>query len=241
VKKINCLIADDEQLARTVMESYVTSLSSLHLVKVVNSAIDVYEVLKTEQIDLLFLDVEMPKLSGLELLRTLKNPPAVILTTAHRNFAVEGYELNVIDYLLKPISFERFLKAISKFENLKTPAPVEASGIQVVAKDEKLAFIYVRVDKKMVRVNLNEILFIEALKDYVKIYSVGKELITYQTLTYFEEKLSSDYFLRIHRSFIVSILHINAYSAIEIEIGKRILPIGSFYSKEVQRKLGEHV
>jgi DNA-binding LytR/AlgR family response regulator len=234
VKKINCLIADDEQLARTVMESYVTSLSSLHLVKVVNSAIDVYEVLKTEQIDLLFLDVEMPKLSGLELLRTLKNPPAVILTTAHRNFAVEGYELNVIDYLLKPISFERFLKAISKFENLKTPAPVEASGIQ-------LAFIYVRVDKKMVRVNLNEILFIEALKDYVKIYSVGKELITYQTLTYFEEKLSSDYFLRIHRSFIVSILHINAYSAIEIEIGKRILPIGSFYSKEVQRKLGEHV
>ena len=242
MKKINCLIADDEQLARSIMESHVTNLPSLHLVKVVSNAIDVYQVLQTEQIDLIFLDVEMPKLSGIELLRTLKNPPAVILTTAHRNFALEGFELNAVDYLLKPISFERFLKAMNKFNSLQPPRSVEAPRESpVFVKDDRLAFIYVRSDKKMVRVNLNEILFIESLKDYVKIFSVGSEIITYQTLTYFEEKLSADYFIRIHRSFIVSVLHITAYSASEIEIVSRILPIGNSYATEVQRKLQEHV
>jgi DNA-binding LytR/AlgR family response regulator len=238
MKKIECIIADDEPLAREVIESYVLKIEQLHLLAVCSNGIEVFNALKTKPAELLFLDIQMPHLTGIELLRTLKNPPAVIITTAFREFAIEGYELNVIDYLLKPVSFERFLKAIDKYELLINPTPIKpAVSAPNEKKDDSKAFIYIKSDKKMVRVMLRDLLYIEGLKDYVKVHTTNGSTITYQTLTYFEEKLSDDQFLRIHRSFIVSLNHITAYSATQIEIGKIALPIGSSYTKEVVKKL----
>jgi DNA-binding LytR/AlgR family response regulator len=238
MKKINCIIADDEALAREVIESHMQKIEQLHLSAVCANGIEVFNSLKTKPAELLFLDIQMPHLTGIELLRTLKNPPAVIITTAYREFAIEGYELNVIDYLLKPVSFERFLKAIHKYELLRNPAQVSLeSTVTINKKEDVKAFIYIKSDKKMVRVMLSDLLYIEGLKDYVKVHTAQGSIITYQTLTYFEEKLSNEQFLRIHRSYIVSLNHINAYSATQIEICKMSIPIGSSYAKEVFKKL----
>ncbi|HMH33559.1 MAG TPA: LytTR family DNA-binding domain-containing protein, partial [Puia sp.] len=170
--------------------------------------------------------------------RTLKDPPAVIITTAYREFAIEGYDLNVIDYLLKPVSFARFLKAIDKYELLKNPAHTKITGdMPDDRNDDRKAFIYVKSDKKMIRVLFKDLFYIEGLKDYVRMHTTGGSIITYQTLTYFEEKLSNNHFIRVHRSYIVSLNHINAYSTTQIEIGKVSIPIGSSYAKDVFKKL----
>ena len=237
MNQIRCLVADDESLAREILENYLTKVERFQLVGTCGTGTEVYTALRRLSIDLLFLDVQMPQLTGIELLRSLRNPPAVILTTAYPEFALEGYELNVLDYLLKPISFTRFMKAIDKFESLYHPG--QGPGVLPPAKiaDNPQAFLYVKIDKKMVRVLLNDILYVEGLKDYVKLQLVGQSLITYQSLTYFEEKLSADHFLRVHRSYIVSLQHIMSYSASTIEIGHQVIPIGSTYSREVLRKL----
>jgi len=238
MKKINCIIADDEALAREVIESHIQKIERLQLAAVCSNGIEVFNKLKSKPADLLFLDIQMPQLTGIELLRTLKNPPAVIITTAYREFAIEGYELNVIDYLLKPVSFERFLKAIDKYELLTNPAQAKIALSEVSMKaDDSKAFIYIKSDKRMVRVMLRELLYIEGLKDYLKVHTIAGSIITYQTLTYFEEKLSNDHFMRVHRSYIVSLDHISAYSTTQIEIDKLSIPIGFSYAKDVLRKL----
>lgn len=231
------MIADDEEIARGIIETYVNRLDKLNLVAMCSNGTEVYNALKTNQADLLFLDIQMPHLTGIELLRTLKNPPPVIMTTAYREFALEGYELNVIDYLLKPISFERFLKAIDKYESIRNTDNVIPNGQLKETSNAPEAFMYVKSDKKMVRVLLKDLLYIEGLKDYVKIHLADKTIVTYQTLTYFEEKLSANHFIRVHRSYIISLHHIDAYSANHIEIGKIQIPIGSSYGKDVLKKL----
>jgi DNA-binding LytR/AlgR family response regulator len=237
MKKVNCLIADDEEIARGILESYVHQLDQLNLIGLCSNGAEVFNLLKSNEVDLIFLDIQMPVLSGLELLRTLKKTPRIILTTAYREFALEGYELNVIDYLLKPISFERFLKAIEKYEDFLHPES-KASGIGAFGGDQQgQEFLYVKSDKKMVRVMLKDIRYIEGLKDYVKIYLADKTIITYRTLTYFEETLSAEYFLRVHRSYIISLHHITAYSASTIEIGEVTIPIGNSYGKDVFKRL----
>lgn len=150
-----------------------------------------------------------------------------------------GYELNVIDYLLKPVSLERFLKAVGKYETISNADTVTTTppNLAPIVKDDQLAFIYVKSEKKMVRILLSDILYIEGLKDYVKIYTNGSPVITYQTLTYLEEKLSANHFIRVHRSYIISLNHISAYSSSQIEIGKRAIPIGNSYAKDVLKKL----
>lgn len=238
MKKLNCMIADDEALAREVIESHVQSIDRLQLVAVCSTGIEVYNTLKTKPTDLLFLDIQMPQLTGIELLRTLKILPAVIITSAYREFAIEGYELNVIDYLLKPVSFERFLKAVEKYEQLNNLSQAKAPSYNTEEKGGyNRGFIYIKSDKKMVRVMLKDLLYIEGLKDYVKVHTSSGSVITYQTLTYFEEKLSNDHFIRVHRSYIVSLSHINAYSAVQIEIGKVSIPIGNSYVREFLKQL----
>ena len=237
MKKINCIIADDEALARDVMKNHVARLDRLNLTATCANGLEVYAALKNLKTDLLFLDIQMPQLTGIELLRTIKTPPPVIITTAYREFALEGYELNVIDYLLKPVSFERFLKAMDKYETWIDPG---ATNMQMTPQKNVTsveAFIYVRSDKKMIKIMLKDILYMEALKDYIKIYTNSVAIITYQTLTYFEEKLPADRFMRVHRSFIVSMEHIKSYTATELTIGPVSIPIGSTYSKEVSKKL----
>jgi DNA-binding LytR/AlgR family response regulator len=236
MKKINCLIADDEQIARGIIENYVQRLDKLNLVGTCTNGAEVYNALNRHPVDLLFLDIQMPQLTGLELLRTLKDPPAVIFTTAYREYALEGYELNVVDYLLKPISFERFLKAVDKFEFSANPGKITASNTLTEPAKEQEAFMYVKSDKKMIKVPLKDLMYIEGLKDYVKMHLVNKTIITYQTLTYLEEKLSANHFIRIHRSYIVSLRHIDAYSAAQVEIGKLNIPIGSSYVKDVIKR-----
>lgn len=230
-------MADDEELARGIIERYIAQLPQLKLVASCANGAQTFTALKNNKVDLLFLDIKMPQLSGLELLRSVKNPPPVILTTAFREYALESFELNVIDYLLKPIPFDRFLKAIEKYESL-TNTGDNAKLVNVNADDDiKEAFIYIKADKKMVRVLLKDILFIEGLKDYVQVHTADRKIITYQTLTYFEEKLPVSHFMRVHRSYIIALGHIQSYSATEVEVAGRAIPIGNTYAKMVLKQL----
>ena len=235
--KIRCLIVDDEPLALDVLETYISRLDNLELVCRCNNAVEAYNCLQTEQIDLMFLDIQMPKLTGIDFLKSLPNPPKVIFTTAYRDYAVEGYELNAVDYLLKPISFDRFLKAIAKVTPQETK-PV--ATIPTSEPDFKVAFIYLKADKKMVKVMLSDILYIESLKDYIRVKTETKEIISYQKISFLEEKLPADKFLRIHRSFIVALDKIQAFSASAVDVGKSEIPIGRFYKNEVLQILNQN-
>jgi DNA-binding LytR/AlgR family response regulator len=234
MNKIKCVIADDEPLSREVLESYVSQLDKLQLITQCKNGLEVFNILKQHQVDLLFLDVQMPQLTGIELLRSLQHPPKVVLTTAFRDFAMEGFELNVLDYLLKPISFDRFLKAIDKYESKGVPATPQAHAISGHGD----AFIYVKADKKMVKVFLKNILFIESKKDYVRIKTTDKDITTYQTMMYFEETLPDAQFIRIHRSYIVAAERVTAVTTTKLEIGDQEIPIGALYQKTVLQQLG---
>ena len=227
--QLKCLIIDDEPLAQNVIENYLESFSFMRLIAKCDNALIALEWIKKQKIDLIFLDVSMPFLSGIDFIRTLRNPPAIILTTAHKEFAVESYELNVLDYLLKPISFERFLKAINKLK-IDTSEIIKP-GIIDIKND---SFIYVKSEKKNVKILLKDILFIESLKDYIKIHTIDKMIMTQVPISTIEQRLP-DNFLRIHRSFIVAKDKITAYTQHDLEIGKFQIPIGRNYKAVVQR------
>lgn len=238
MRKIHCAIADDEKLAREVIESYISKVDELFLVGSCCSGAEVYNLLQTQTIDLLFLDIEMPELTGMELLKTIKNPPSVILTTAYREYALEGYELDVLDYLLKPISFDRFLKSIDKFMAWSGKTGFQQHNYSM-PKSYPENFIYIRSEHRMVRLLLNDILFIEGLKDCVKVHTKEKSVVTYHSLNYFEEKLPIQGFMRVHRSFIIALVHISSYTTTEIEINQQKIPIGVTYTKKIIERL-EH-
>jgi len=227
--EVKCLIIDDEPLAQDVIENYLESFSFMRLIAKCDNALIALKWIKKQKIDLIFLDVSMPFISGIDFMRTLRNPPTIILTTAHKEFAVESYELNVLDYLLKPISFERFLKAINKL-NIDTSEIIKP-GIIDIKND---SFIYVKSEKKNVKILLKDILFIESLKDYIKIHTIDKMIMTQVPISTIEQRLP-DNFLRIHRSFIVAKDKITAYTQHDLEIGKFQIPIGRNYKAIVQR------
>jgi len=224
-----CLIIDDEPLAQNVIESYLKNVPFIELIDKCDNAVVALELMKRQKIDLLFLDISMPFISGIEFIKTLQDRPSIILTTAHKEFAIESYELNVLDYLLKPISFSRFLKAINKLDN-------QAADFIKPAKDdvENDLFIYVKSDRKNLKILLGEILFIESLKDYIKIHLQNKTIITQVQISAIEQRLP-DSFLRVHRSFIVAKDKITAFSQQDIEIGKHQIPIGRNYKEMVSR------
>jgi DNA-binding LytR/AlgR family response regulator len=226
---LKCLIIDDEPLAQNVIENYLKNVAYIELMAKCDNALSALTWIKKHKIDLIFLDISMPFISGIDFIKTLQNPPAIILTTAHKEFAVESYELNVLDYLLKPISFERFLKAINKLEN-------DASALikTVIDDSESDTFIYVKSEKKNVKILLKEILFIESLKDYIKIQTSNKTIITQVPISAIEQRLP-DSFLRIHRSFIVAKDKITAYTQHDFEIGKYQIPIGRNYKAAVSK------
>lgn len=239
--KLRCMIVDDEPLALDVLETFIERLDNLELVCRCNNAVEAYTCLQNEHIDLLFLDIQMPKLTGIDFLKSLAHPPRVIFTTAYRDYAVEGFELNAVDYLLKPIAFERFLKAVSKV-GASEPYPAAATPAitPAGAQPYQEAFIYLKADKKMVKVMLADILYIESLKDYIRVKTDSKEIISYQKISFLEEKLPADKFLRIHRSFIVALDKIQAFSATAVDIGKTEIPIGRFYKTEVLDVLNQN-
>jgi DNA-binding LytR/AlgR family response regulator len=234
---IRCIIIDDEPLAIEIMESYVQKVDQLDLKGSFRNAVTAFSFLQNNTVDLIFLDIQMPKLTGIDFLKTLKNPPKVIFTTAYRDYAMEGFELEIVDYLLKPIPFDRFLKAVGRV----IQQPVQATVKNVVAGEQNDQPLFFKVDKKMVKVNISDILYIESIKDYVKVKTREKEIITQQKIGYLEESLPKHVFLRIHRSFIAAIDKIESYSASEIEIGKIQLPIGRNYKNEVLKVLSKNV
>jgi DNA-binding LytR/AlgR family response regulator len=231
---MKCIIIDDEPLAIEILESYVARIEELELTGTFRNAIAAFSFIQQNPVDLIFLDIEMPKLSGIEFLKTLKNPPKVIITTAYRDYAIEGFELEVVDYLLKPIPFERFLKSVGKvLARVETQAQP-----QVSAQD---SFIYFKVDKKMVKTMIADILYIESIKDYVKVRTAEKEIITQQKISYLDESLPRQQFLRVHRSFIVNLDRIDAYTATDVEISKFKVPIGRNYKADVMKVLSKQV
>lgn len=238
MNKIKCLITDDEPLAVQVLEKYVRNLDYLELAGCCSNAIETINFLQKNKIDLLFLDIQMPGLTGIDFLKTLMRPPRVILTTAYREYALEGFDLNVLDYLLKPISFERFLVAVNKFLALKQYDPGTIVPATVLQPQNNDSFIYLKADKKMIKVYLRDILFIESLKDYVRVKTNKQEIVTYQKISYLEEKLPDDRFLRIHRSYIVAIDKITSFNATTIDIGSETLTIGRLYKDIVMNTLG---
>lgn len=232
----NCLVVDDEPPAREVLKRYIDKTPMLQLAGECGNALQVISFLRERSVDVIFLDIRMPQLSGLELVGTLTNPPKIIFTTAFGEYALESYELDAVDYLLKPIKFERFVKAVNK------AFPVPASSMPVlrppvVTKEVSDSFLYFRADRKMVKVLLNEIIYIESLKDYVKIVTVKDQVITKYSMAALEAMLPTPEFVRIHRSFIISLPKLLSFSASHVQLGGVELPIGKLYQREVFKRL----
>src|SRR5678815_6033375 len=226
--KIHCLVIDDEPPAREILKQYIAGVDALELSGTCDNAIEAISFLKEYPVDLLFLDIQMPQLFGTNFIRTLKNPPKVIFTTAYRKYAVEGFELDAVDYLLKPISFERFLKAVNKVLqlNIGSAQAMPTSATKEKQNEESNSFLYFRAERKMVKVFFRDILYVEGLKDYIKIVTDTKSIITKYVLSTLEEMLPANEFLRIHKSYIVAIYKIDSYNADTIHIAKHELPIG---------------
>ena len=232
--KVRCIIIDDEPLAIALIAAHISKIPNLEVVATSNNALDGFEVLKSKQVDLMFLDIQMPLLTGIEFLKSLSNPPKVIFTTAYREYAIESYELDVVDYLLKPISFDRFFKAINKY--FKTVESKYVTEIDASKKEQNSDFIYVNVNKKHYKILFSEIIYAESLKDYVQIHTKEKTIITKDKISDFEHKLP-EHFIRTHRSYIVNMDKITAYTAHDIELGTLEIPIGVSYKKQLLKIL----
>jgi len=227
--KIRCLIVDDEPLAIEIIENYLNQFEDFEIIDRCNNAIRALKVIEDENIDLLFLDIQMPKITGIDFLRSLKNPPKVIFTTAHIDYAIESYEFDVVDYLVKPIPFDRFFKAINKFKTYNKPAKT----ISISQKtDTAQNHIYVRANKKNYRVVYDEVQYVESIKDYIRIHLPDKSLLVKTTLTSFANQLPKHQFIRVHRSYLVNINVISAHTYNDIEIGAIEIPIGGSYKQK---------
>jgi DNA-binding LytR/AlgR family response regulator len=234
--KIKCLVVDDEPLAREVLKRYIEEIPTLELVGECASVVQTIISLQQQATDLIFLDIRMPQLNGTDLLKTVKNLPKVIFTTAYSEYALEGYELDVVDYLMKPVRFDRFLKAVNKAYPLQTGKPLpETETAQEEKKPEP--FAYFRVDRKMIKVLFNDILYIESMKDYVKVITTANTIITKQSISSVEAMLPEKLFVRTHRSFIASVDKIKSFTPEILEIGKNEIPIGKLYRNTVLKML----
>lgn len=227
--KVKCLIVDDEPLAINVIKSHLKSFENFEVTGSCGDAMEAFNFIKTYPIDLVFLDINMPELSGMDFIRNLEQAPLIIITTAYREFAVEGFELNVFDYLVKPISFPRFVKSIDKF--------LAYSNIKTDSESNEIDYAFIKVDKKIVKVFYNDILYIESLKDYVRIVTQAENYITHQNLGAFTASLPQAQFLRIHRSYTISLSKIKALDGNNIEIANKQIPIGRNYQVEIKKQI----
>lgn len=237
MEKFNCIIVEDEPIAAEILEDYVKQVPFLNLKAVCNDAIYAMEILKKEAIHVVFLDIHLPKLKGIDFIKTLKNPPQIIITTAYRDYAIEGYELSVLDYLVKPINFNRFLMAVNK---VKTQQFAEVGGGVITPAGEK-PHLFFNVNKKMVKIYVDEIIYIESLKEYIRIVSKDKSILTKMQLSQIEEQLAKSNFIRIHRSFLVAKEKIEAFTATDVEVGGKQIPIGRSYKELVLSLMGDGI
>ena len=233
MQRMTCIIVEDEPLAAEVLEDYISQVPFLQLTSKCCDAIFALEVLQKEKVELIFLDIHLPKLKGLDFLKSLDNPPKIILTSAYDEYALQGYELNVVDYLLKPIEFGRFIMAVNKVRQQKGTFQLEDTSQTTIERP----FLFFNVGKKKVKMFLDEILYIESLKEYIRIVSGDKSILTKFQLGQTEDLLKNKNFLRIHRSFIVARDKIDAFSATDIEIQGKLIPIGRSYKEQVYANL----
>lgn len=227
---LTCVIVDDEPLARNLLTEYVRKIPYLELVEVCASPLDALEVLRRQPVDLLFLDIQMPEITGLTLLKVLQQKPLVVFTTAYSEYALESYDLDVVDYLLKPISFDRFLRAVEKANQRKAaaaPAPVA----ETAGKEPASPYIFVKDGTKLVKIRLSDILYVEGLKDYVALHTRQQKIVTLQRLKNLETQLPADQFIRIHHSYIVSLEGIDSVHKDKVQVGKVFLPVSDTYRK----------
>ena len=236
--KLRCLLIDDEPPALKILASYISNINGLEIVGQCKNALEALDVLNQHAVDVIFLDIKMPKILGTEFLKNLSHPPKVIFVTAYRDYAVEGYELDAVDYLVKPVSFERFFKAITKLNRMMGKETISAS---VDYKSNPEAFVYLKVDKDMKKIFVNDIVYIESWKDYIKLFLInGKSLIIKQTITAMENLLSEHRFLRVHRSYMVSLKKISGYNGVSVQLDTKEIPIGRLYKQAVMEKLQSH-
>ncbi len=231
--KLKFLIIDDEPLAQRVIENYAKEVSTIEFAGKCKSAFEAMEFLNNNRVDLIFLDINMPKLSGMDFLRSLKNPPIIIITTAYREYAVESYDLDVIDYLKKPFSFGRFYKAVQKAqETFKIQNPKWQKKASTDIRMDDNQSIYIKSDKKIYRVDLDNILYVEALGDYIKIYTRETTIVSYSSLKKIEGLLPTEKFRRIHKSFIISLNKIDLVEGNIVVINKNQIPVGRNYRRD---------
>jgi DNA-binding LytR/AlgR family response regulator len=221
------IIVDDEPLALEVLETYLTHFPELNLKAKCANAVEAFEALSEGDIDLMFLDIQMPQISGIDFLKSLKNPPKVIFTTAFSNYALEGFELNAVDYLLKPFSLERFTKAVQKFKE------IYAKNDKTLSEAEAPDYIFVKADKKLIKLRFEDIFHVEGLKDYVMLHTPNGRIVTLQTMKSLEEKLPSSNFIRVHRSYIVNLNLIELLETNSVTVNKKKIPIGKNYKDEL--------
>jgi DNA-binding LytR/AlgR family response regulator len=232
VTQLTCLIVEDEPLARNLLTDYVKKVSFLNLIKACSNPIEALEVLRADPVDILFLDIQMPEITGITLLKILQNKPMVILTTAYSEYALESYELDVVDYLLKPITFDRFLKAVDKAsQRIKQPAPASPSSGQNKGSEPTPDFVFVKDGTKLVKINFDDILYVEGLKDYVTIHTRLQKVVSLQRLKSLEMQLPADRFIRVHHSYIIALKAVDVIHKGEVQIGAAMIPISDTYRK----------
>lgn len=232
MEKFNCLIVEDEPLAAEILQDYISQIPFLVCNTICRDGIHAMQILQNEKIDILFLDIHLPKIKGLDFLKTLKDPPQVIVTTAYREYALDGYELNIVDYLLKPITFTRFVAAVNKIKNKIAKNIIVPISIPTVQP-----YLLININKKRIKIPEQDILFIESRKEYISIVTSEQSYLTKFTLSEMELQLQKKQFLRIHRSFLAAIDKVTAFTAVSIEINSHKLPIGRSYREMVQTVL----
>ncbi|WP_282136490.1 LytR/AlgR family response regulator transcription factor [Seonamhaeicola maritimus] len=230
--KIKCLIIDDEPLAITVIENHLKNFDHIEVVETFNNPLKAYRVLEQEKIDVIFLDINMPQMTGFSFIENLSYKPLIVITTAYREYAVKSFELDVLDYLVKPIPFNRFLKTVNKIYQ-----QVYVSSTTADASLQQEPHIFLKVNKKLIKVNLNDILYIESLKDYIKVITSLGDYVVHKSLSSITEELPQSNFMRIHRSYTISINKVIALDGNTVEISNRKIPIGRNYLKQTKERI----
>jgi two-component system LytT family response regulator len=234
MRTIRCAILDDEPMAVALLSKYVEKISSFELVKATTNPFEILELIAQTTIDVLFIDIQMPELTGIQMMEMLGNKTKFVITSAYSEYALKGYEHNVVDYLLKPISFDRFYKCIQKIESLAIEKP--APTVEIMAKTEEKPdeFLFIKTDGKLVKINLNDLLLVEGLKDYLYLHLKNEKLIVLDTLKDFEAKLPASDFMRVHKSYIIRLDQIETIERNRVFIQKNIVPIGETYKIKFQ-------
>lgn len=236
--KTKCLIVDDEPLSIKLIKGYIEELNDFLIIGEAKNALDALKIIEEESVDLIFLDINMPRISGLDLIRSMQYPPKVIIISAHKEFAIDGFELNVVDFLLKPTSFDRFLKAINKYKRALNKETVRRKKNDDLLNDY---IISLKDNKKVYNINLNDILYIESMREYVKFYNTSGHILIKCALSKLDAALPSEQFIRVHKSFIVSIKKVRIFSATSVEIGDKKIPIGRSFKNAVVKELNNGI